>query len=122
MQPTANAAFDITPVSVTQMNPTQGDTRPTQTGRININAQTVFVENLGDRISNNPISVNGKSTTKGVEKSRRWAVASFIVLTVIGLLTNVAAPLLPEPLKNYLWLTWPLPGVLVIVYAVLPCG
>lgn len=34
----------------------------------------------------------------------------------IGLITNIATNQMPEPLKPYLWLAWPLLGILVLIF------
>ncbi len=91
-----------------------------QPGNVNIQARTVY---MGDVTSSKAshITVPGdNSTTIGREaKSRRWAIVSFIALTLIGLLTNIAAPILPEPLKANVWLAWPLLAAFSVIYVVL---
>ncbi|GAA3053809.1 NACHT domain-containing protein [Actinokineospora globicatena] len=51
-------------------------------------------------------------------RTTRWLVLAVVLSAVLGVSTNVAASVLPEGWRPYLWIAWPLSAVLIAVIIV----
>jgi hypothetical protein len=68
--------------------------------------------------------VKSKDDSKGQHLKMQWSVkiigkALFVLAVLIPLVSNIASNTLPEEWKPYLWLSWPLLVILVILGAIL---
>jgi len=78
--------------------------------------------NFGNMTDSSMSDVSAPKNDKPItmaHKPKGWAIASFVILTIVGLLTTIAGPILPEPLKSYAWVAWPLLVVSVLIYVIL---